>query len=232
MQRLGGWCAIAGAALLLSAGVAFGSIAASQEPALVLQQLSLHGAWYWSVVHAAFVAGAFLWIVAFMGLNTSFRDVHARVLGHIGAVCLILGVALYAVNSFISGTALTTLAERWQSVPNERSEIVRSADTLVAVLRGAWTGAVILFHGVPFVLMGAAVSREARFPRALRWTGVMAGVGAMLTGVLMLAAPAAAPPALYLTFGAVTALWMAGIGIVIKRPPEKARRAHEALQVA
>ncbi|MGQ0641034.1 MAG: hypothetical protein ACT4P6_09745 [Gemmatimonadaceae bacterium] len=229
MQRLGGWCAIVGAALLIAAGVAFGGIAFGLEPEVVLQELSLHGTWYWTAVHAAFVAGAFCWIVAFMGLNTSFRDVPARVLGHAGAVCLMLGVGLYAVNSFVSGTALTALAERWQSAPAGRAELALSADTLLAVLRGTWTGVVILFHGVPFVLMGTAVSRDARYPRALRWLGVMGGVGAVLTGGLMLAAPSAVPPGLYLLFGAVTALWMVGVGIVIKRPVEKARRAHEGM---
>ncbi len=232
MQRLGGWCAIAGAALLVAAGVAFGSIAFGHDSETVLQQLALHGSWYWTAVHAAFVGGAFLWILSFMGLNTSFSDIPARVLGHAGVVCLMLGVGLYAVNSFVSGTALTALAERWQSAPGERADIVRSTDTLMAVLRGTWTGVVILFHGVPFVLMGTAVSREPRFPRVLRWAGVTAGVGSMFTGALMLAAPGAVPQALYLVFGAVTALWMAAIGIVTMRPAEKARRAHKALQVA
>jgi hypothetical protein len=232
MQRLGGWCAIAGAALLVSAGAASGQITFSTQSEIVLQRLALHDTWYWAAVHAAFVAGAFAWIVAFMALNTWHRDVPARVLGHTGAVCLMLGVALYAVHAFVSGAALTALAERWQSMPNERSEILRSADTLLPVLRGTWIAVLVLFHGVPFVLMGMAAARDARLPRLLRWLGTVSGLGALSLGALLLAAPDAVVAQLYLLFAAVAALWMVGIGIVIKRSAEETREAHAALQVA
>ncbi|MGH7713597.1 MAG: hypothetical protein ACREOG_20075, partial [Gemmatimonadaceae bacterium] len=140
---------------------------------------------------------------------------------------------LGAVNSFVSGTALASLAGRWEAAALvDRPDIVRSTDTLLAVLRGTWTGVVILFQGAPFVLMGAAVARDARFPRALRWTGLLAGLGSLSTGALMLWGPGTAPAALYLIFGAVTALWMLGIGFLVKRPYELKRKRREALQVA
>jgi hypothetical protein len=232
MQRIGGRCAMAGAALLTAASVAYGAIAFGHESVAVLPQVALHGAWYWTAVHAAFVAGALLWVPAFMGLNTSFSDVPARVLGHTGAVCLMLGVALYAINSFVSGTALTALAEQWRALPNERLVTAAAADTILSMLRGTWIGVIVLFYGVPFVLMGVAVSRDARFPGMLRWLGVMGGIGAVLTGGLMLAVPNGVFTPLYQLFGAITALWMVGVGIVIKRPADKILRAHETLQAA
>lgn len=232
MQRIGGWCAMAGAALLTAAGLAYGSIAFGMDSEVVLQRIAMHGPWYWTAVQAAFVAGALLWVVAFMGLNTSFLDVPARVLGHTAAVCLMLGVTLCAVNSFVSANALPAMAERWEALPSERADILRSADMLLAVLRGTWIGVVVLFHGLPFVLMGSAVSRDKRFPRVLRWLGVMGGVGSVLTGGLMLAVPQAVLGPLYHLFSAVSAFWMVGVGIMIKRPADKILRAHEALHAA
>lgn len=232
MQRIGGWCAMAGAALLTVAAVAYGSIGFGRDSTDVLQAVAQHASWYWTAVHAAFVAGALLWVVAFMGLNTSFGDVPARVLGHVGAVCLMLGAALYAINSFVSGTALTALAAKWLTIPNERAQIAQAASTLLSVLRGMWIGVIVLFHGVPFVLMGVAVARDLRFPRALRWLGVVGGIGAVLTGALMLAMPDAMLAPLYQLFGAVTALWMIGVGIVIKRPADRILRRHGTLQAA
>ena len=234
MQRFGGWCAIAGAVLLVAAGIAFGSISFGHNAALALDNLSQYSAWYWAAVHTAVVAGAFMWVVAFMGVITTFRNMPSRVLGHTAEVCLMLGVALYAVGSFVSGSALSSLAARWAvASPIERPDILQSADTLLSILRGTWTGAVVLVHGVPFVLMGMAVAREAFYPRVLRWLGTVGGVGSMMSGALMLALPAVTPPALFLFFGAVTALWMVGIGLVMKRPAERARKVQqERLQVA
>ena len=234
MQRFGGWCAIAGAVLLVAAGIAFGNISFGHNSALALEHLSQYSAWYWAAVHSAVVAGAFMWVVAFMGVITTFGNIPSRVLGHAGSVCLMLGVALYAVSSFVSATALTSLAARWEiASPIERSEILRSADTLLSVVRGTWIGAVVLFHGVPFVLMGMAVAREALYPRVLRWLGTVGGTGSLMSGALMLALPTATPPALFLVFGAVTAVWMVGIGLVMKAPAERARKVQqERLQVA
>lgn len=231
MRRLGGWSAIAGASLLIAAGIGFSGV--GREPEAVLQHLSTYPSWYWPAVSIAFVAGAFLVIVAFMGLNSSFRDMRARVLGNVAVVSLLLGAAVYAVNAFASGTALTALAQQWGSVPlDARGDIVRTTGTLLTVFGGPWVGAIILFHGVPFVLSGMAVAYDARYPRPLRWIGVVGGVGSTLTGALTMATPRAVPPALYVAFIGVGLVWMVAVGILLKRPLAFAQRTNEALQVA
>jgi hypothetical protein len=233
LQRIGGWAAMFGAALLTAAGIGFGGLTFGADAETVLQTLASQPAWYWPAVHLTFAAGAVVWISAFIALNSSFRDLYARILGSLGVVSIVLGAALHVIDSFISGAALTALANEWAvASAADRAAIVRSTETLLMVLGGTWTGVVVLFHGVPFILSGTAVARSERYPRPLRWIGVMGGFGSVLTGALMLVAPTAVPPALYLLFGAVSALWMVGVGIVLKRPPEAVRRAHEALQAA
>lgn len=233
MQRVGGWCAIAGAGLLAAASIGFGGLTFGSEPEAVLQQLAQQPVWYWPAVHLAFAAGAVLWINAFIALNSSFRDIWPRLLGSLGVVSIVLGAALHVIDSFISGAALTALAHEWAAAPvAQRGDIVKATDTLLMVLGGTWTGVVVLFHGVPFLLDGTAVSRSARYPRYLRWAGTMAGFGSMATGALMLTVPSSVHPALYFVFAGVGMAWMVGVGIVLKRAALPARRSQEAPQQA
>lgn len=233
MQRIGGWSAMIGAALLMAAGIGFGGLTFGREPEMVLQAIAAQPRWYWPAVHLAFAAGSVLWIGAFIALNSSFRDTYARLLGSLGVVSIVLGAALHVIDSFISGSALTSLANAWAAAPvADRAEIVRASETLLMVLGGTWIGVVVLFHGVPFVFTGTSVARSARYPRFLRYVGVMAGFGSIFTGALMLVAPRAVPTWLYYSFAAVGTLWMVGVGYVLKNPPQPALRTHDRLQVA
>ena len=232
MQRLGGWCAIIGAAFGCREHrirwPPFG-----REPEAVLQYLAAHP----SLVLARSEYRVRRW----RGLldrclhraQLLVSRYHATPAGLVAVVAMVLGAALYVVNSFMSGTALTALAQQWAAAPvAQRGDIVRSTDTLLMVLGGTWTGVVVLFHGVPFVLDGTAVARSARYPRPLKWIGALAGFGSVVTGALMLMTPGTVPPALYFVFAGVGMVWMVGVGIVLKRAPVPARRTHEALQVA
>lgn len=222
-----------GAALLLAAGIGFGGLTFGRDAETVLQTIAAQPRWYWPAVHLAFAAGSVLWIGAFIALNSSFRDLYARLLGSLGVVSIVLGAALHVIDSFISGSALSALASAWEVAPvANRGEIVRASETLLMVLGGTWVGVVVLFHGVPFVFTGTSVARSERYPRFLRYIGVMAGFGSIFTGALMLVVPRAVPPALYYFFAAVGTVWMIGVGYVLKSPPQPALRTHDRLQVA
>ncbi len=233
MQRIGGWSAMVGAALLMAAGIGFGGLTFAREAETVLQTIAAQPRWYWPAVHLAFAAGSVLWIGAFIALNSSFRETLARLLGSLGVVSIVLGAALHVIDSFISGSALTALANEWAAAPvADRAEIVREAETLLMVLGGTWIGVVVLFHGVPFVFTGTSVARSERYPRFLRYVGVMAGFGSIFTGALMLVIPRAVPPMQYYFFAAIGTFWMIGVGYILKRPPQPALRAYDTLQVA
>ncbi|HEV8362110.1 MAG TPA: hypothetical protein VGQ52_01215 [Gemmatimonadaceae bacterium] len=233
MQRIGGWSAMVGGALLMAAGIGFGGLTFGREAEIVLQTIAAQPRWYWPAVHLAFAAGSILWIGAFIALNSSFRETVARLLGSLGVVSMVLGAALHVVDSFISGSALTSLANQWATASaTDRVEIVRASETLLMVLGGTWVGVVMLFHGVPFVFTGTSVARTERYPRFLRYVGVMAGFGSIFTGALMLVIPRSVPSALYYFFAAVGTFWMIGVGYILKSPPQPARRTQETLQVA
>ena len=233
MQRIGGWSAMIGSALLMAAGIGFGGLTFGREAEAVLQTIAAQPRWYWPAVHLAFATGSVLWIGAFIALNSSFRDMYARLLGSLGVVSIVLGAALHVIDSFISGSALTALASAWAAAPvADRPEIVRASETLLLVLGGTWIGVVVLFHGVPFVFTGTSVARSERYPRFLRYIGVMAGFGSIFTGALMLVVPRAVPPVLYYFFAAVGTFWMVGVGYVLRSPPQPALRTHDRLQVA
>ena len=222
-----------GAALLMAAGIGFGGLTYDGDAETVLQTIASRPRWYWPAVQLAFAAGSVLWIGAFIGLNTTFRETTARFLGSLGGVSIVLGAGLHLIDSFISGSALTTLANDWATASvADRAEIERASETILKVLAGTWIGVVVLFHGVPFVFTGTSVARSGRYPRFLRYVGVMAGVGSIFTGALMLLLPRAVPSALYFFFAAIGAFWMIGVGYILKRGPQPALRGHDALQAA
>lgn len=222
-----------GAALLMAAGIGFGGLTFGRDAEAVLQTIAARPRWYWPAIHLAFAAGSVLWISAFIALNSSFRDKVARLLGSLGVVSIVLGAALHVIDSFISGSALTQLANQWAAAAlADRAEIVRASETLLMVLGGTWIGVVVLFHGVPFVFTGTSVARSERYPRFLRYVGVMAGFGSIFTGVLMLVLPRAVPSALYFFFAGAGTFWMVGVGYILKRPPQPELRTHDTLQVA
>jgi len=233
MQRVGGWSAMVGAGLLMAAGVGFGGLTFGNDAETVLQTIAAQPRWYWPAVHLAFAAGSVLWIGAFIALNSSFRESVARLLGSLGVVSIVLGAALHVIDSFISGSALTSLANQWATASAaDRAEIERVAETLLMVLGGTWVGVIVLFHGVPFVFTGTSVARSERYPRFLRYVGLTAGVGSIFTGALMLVIPRSVPSALYYVFAAAGSFWMIGVGYILKHPPQPALRTHETLQVA
>jgi hypothetical protein len=233
MQRIGGWSAMVGAALLIAAGIGFGGLTFGADAETVLQTIAAQPRWYWPAVHLAFAAGSVLWISAFIALNSSFSETVARLLGSLGVVSMVLGAALHVIDSFISGSALTSLANQWATASvADRTEIERAAETVLMVLGGTWVGVIVLFHGVPFVFTGTSVARSERYPRFLRYFGVMAGFGSLFTGTLMLVLPRAVPAALYYSFAAVGTFWMIGVGYILKRPLQHGLRTRDTLQVA
>ena len=167
--RIGAVCAILGAVVSVAAGMGFGNLTNEYGTEQVLRTIAARPRWYWPTVHLGFIVGAFLWVGAFVALAVSLKSSVSWALGWLGAATVIVGAAIHVADSSISGFGLNALAGAWASAPApEQSNLLRVGDTLLYLLNGTWRSVHSYFHGVPFILSGAAVALSRRYPPVAR----------------------------------------------------------------
>lgn len=221
--RVGAACAILGAVISVAAGMGFGNLTNEYGTEEVLRIIAAQPRWYWPTVHLAFIVGAFLWVIAFLALAASLERDWRGMLGSLGAASVIIGAAIHIIDSSISGAGLAALASAWATAPaTEQASLVRVGDALLYVLHGTWSSVHSYFHGVPFILSGAAVAVSARYPRWLGWIGVIGGAGILTSGLLMFFGIALGSRRVWVVFAQVVSLWMVAIGVLMWR---RARRS-------
>jgi hypothetical protein len=216
--RIGGACAILGAIFSVASGVGFGNLTNESVVETVLPYLASRPRWYWPVVHLGFIFGALLWVGAFLALARSFTNGVSRALGWLGVVCIIIGAAIHVVDSSLSGFGLAALAFDWASAPSsDQTNLIGHSQTLLRVLSGVWSTVLMLFHGLPFVLSGLAVSQSRSYPRWIGWIGVFGGVGSLFAGLLMFLGADIFPSWLFIGFALIVSIWMTAMGILMWR---------------
>lgn len=227
--RTGAICAILGAVVSVAAGMSFGNLTNEQGTEAILRAIATHPSWYWPVVHLGFIIGAFLWVAAFIALAVMLTRGVSWTLGRLAAATIVIGAAIHVVDSSISGFGLAALADAWSSAPaSEQPDLLRVGDGLLYVLNGTWPSVHSYFHGVPFILAGAAVAFSAVFPRWLGWIGAVGGAGSLVGGVLMFLGVSYGSERLFIVFAQIVSLWMVAIGVLMWRRAGAGQRRSSA----
>jgi Domain of unknown function (DUF4386) len=107
----------------------------------------------------------------------------------------------------------------------EQPSLLRAGDVLIHVVHGTWASVIALFHGLPFVLLGAAVVVSRRYPAWIGWFGIVGGAGSLVLGVAMFLGTQVM---LYVAFAIVVSLWMVTMGFLLWQGdavPERTPRA-------
>jgi hypothetical protein len=222
VQRIGAVCAIVGAVISVAAGMGFRNLTNEHGTEEVLQIIAAHPRWYWPTVHLGFIAGAFLWIAAFIALAASVERGLPWLLGWLGAATLIVGATIHVADSSISGVGLAALASAWASAPvAQKANLLRIGDTLLYVLHGTWSSVHSCFHGVPFILSASAVALSDRYPRWLGWIGIFGGTGILTSGLLMFFGISLGSKRAWVVFAQIVSLWMVAIGVLMWRAPAR-----------
>jgi hypothetical protein len=216
--RIGAICAVLGAIVSILSGIGFGNLTNESVIDSVLSYIASQPRWYWPVVHLGFMLGAFLWVEAFSALTSSLREGVSGALGRLALAAVILGAGIHVVDSSISGYGLAALADAWANAPaTDRVNIVSESDMLLRILSGTWASVTCLFHGLPFVILGAALINSGRYPSWLGWVSVVGGVGSLVSGVTMFLGTEKLPERFYIPFALVVSLFMLIVGIYMWR---------------
>jgi uncharacterized protein YggT (Ycf19 family) len=217
LVRFGGVCAILGSLVSVVAGIGFGNLTNEATPGAVLETLAARPSSYWPGVQLAFIAGAFLWVIAIIALSWTLSDGTSRALGRLGAASIVLGASVHIVDSSISAYGLGFLAREWGSAGADHATFLTAARALMCILGGTWAAVLIFFHGIPFILSGLAVALSARYPTWWGLVGVLGGLGSVVTGVPMLFGKYLVSLGFYIPFAVLLSLWMIVMGILMWR---------------
>jgi hypothetical protein len=210
LLRIGGVAAIVGTVLQVAAGTSQSALLGAGAE-LALRSLAEQPDWVWPVIYLGFIFGALLWVGALVALAATLTAGATWALGRLALAAVIVGVALHAVDGALNAVGLEGLARAWAAAPEgERAALVQNGDLLLRILDGTWAGVITLFHGLPFVLAGLAVTLSHRYPGWLGWIGVIGGVGSLVVGVAMFLG--VAPAGLAVPFAVVLSLFMVILG--------------------
>lgn len=219
---MGAVCAVLGSVVSVAAGVNFGNVTNEYGTAHVLRTIAAQPSWYWPAVHLAFIVGAFLWVGAFVVLATTFTRGASWVTGRLAVAAVVIGAAVHVVDSSISGFGLSALAHDWAST-SEPSGLLRVGDTLLYLLNGTWRSVHSYFHGLPFLLAGAATVLSRRYPAWLGYVGLVGGAASLLGGVLQFLGVVPGTERLVIVPAQLVSLWMVAMGVLLWRAGRNAQ---------
>lgn len=218
LLRIGGACAILGAVVSVAAGAAVGNVTSAYGTEAVLNTVAARPAWYWPTGHLGFIAGALLWVGAFIAFIQYAAPGASRALGRLASASAVVGASIHALDSSLSGYGLNSIARARVGAPaGERADLVEAGRLLLSILDGTWAGVLTFFHGVPFVLIGMAVMLDSRLPAWFGSIAILAGLGSIAAGVAGFLDASAFPESLFIFFAVIVSLWMVALGAMMWR---------------
>jgi hypothetical protein len=214
--KVGGVCAIVGAAVFLTVRLLHGDTPAADADAALAFVAVRPG---YAAVHILALFAAAVTLAGLLALAGSLRRPAAWLLGRAGAASAVVGLAIFGAESTSEGLALPELAAAAaRAAPGDRAELVRAARSVAAATHGPSLAAMALLVGLPLLLFGVALVLDA-YPSWLGWVGAAVGAATLLTATGLYLAPDLVPGALlYGVLASVLAqLWLAGTGAAMLR---------------
>jgi hypothetical protein len=215
LLRIGAAGAVLGTIFQVAAGTGSGNRPDSSDVEAVLRWLADRPDWYWPAVYFGFIFGALFWVGAFVAIASSLHQGPSWALSRLAVAAAIAGVAMHIVDGSLNGVGLRLVADDWAAASGvERAAVLRDGETLLAILEGTWASVIMVYHGLPFVLMGLAVALSRRYPVWLGWIGFAGCAGSLIAGMAMFMTEGVSPA--FFIAGALTiSLFMLIMGILL-----------------
>jgi hypothetical protein len=175
----------------------------------------------WRLLKLAIVGSLLCWIGALAALARSLGQGASGLLARWSQGVMVVGVSIVAVEYAVIGYALKDVADAWQAARlPERATYLAAAEIMLGISGGLFHSFVAWMLGLAYVLAGAAVVLDRRYPRWLGWPAVVTGSGALLAGATRFVGMSFIPyPLLYGAFVIPSTLWLAVVGVLLWRQP-------------
>jgi hypothetical protein len=215
-QAVGGWLAVVGGLGYFVLLLLHGDLP-DETTATALEHIAARPEW--GLLKWLLIACVFCWVGAFALLVQSMQAERSRILGRLATAALMVGATLVLVEYSILGYGLKNVANAWTAAPDaERGELLLVGDVLIQITGGLFLNFISWLIGLPFLLMGLAVSLDGRFPGVVGWVAVVGGLGAFVSGAGRFLDLFAVPfPVLYGGFIVPLVLWLAAVGLLLIR---------------
>ena len=218
--RAGAICALVGTVGYVLAFVLHGDLPDQTTESL----LSFIAGRPWALHHLLINLCFLLWIAGLSGLAYSFTSPGAWVLGRLGQVSALLGMAVLLWHYNIDGPALETVADAWVSAEGaEKAALLERGTVLTLATSAMFPLYVALLLGLPFILFGLAVVTSPDYPSWLGWIGAAAGGLAFVVGTTNFAGFDALPMTLFVITVLLLDVWMLAIARLMWRHGSRLR---------
>jgi hypothetical protein len=215
LLQIGAAGAVLGTIFQVAAGTGSGNRPDSSDVEAVLRWLADEPNWYWPAVYFGFIFGALFWVGAFVAIASSLHQGPSWALSRLAVAAAIAGVAMHIVDGSLNGVGLRLVADDWAAAGGaEQAAVLRDGETLLAILEGTWASVIMVYHGLPFILMGLAVALSRRYPAWLGWVGFAGGAGSLAAGIAMFATEDVSP-VFFIAGALVISLFMLVMGILL-----------------
>lgn len=173
----------------------------------------------WPVLKLALIVAIMCWVGAFVALASSLSRGASWLLSRMATACLLIGAAVVLVEYSILGHEVKKIADAWQGAAGtERAHYLVIGEALLGVTSGLFLSFIAWLLGLPYLLMGLAVACGRGYPRWLGWAAVLAGAGALVSGVARFLGSELVPfPVLYGGFVVPLNIWLAVMGVLMWR---------------
>jgi hypothetical protein len=215
--KLGGVAAILGS-LLAGAGNILHPITPRDDPEGVAHVIAESG--QWTLIHMVIVFGTLLMLAGLVAIRHTAKGGLPEALAKLGLYAGIIGVTIGIICVTLDGVAAKALADQWASLTGPEKDIGLNMVSLNETMNFALAGLFnMTFAGIPFILLGLAVSLSKTFPRWLGWTAVLAGTGSVGGGLVQLFSGRPTNLTLILTIigPTVICLWLLVMGVLLLR---------------
>lgn len=212
--RIGAGCALVGTLGYLVAFVLHGDLPDQTTESL----LTFIADRPWALHHLLIEFCFLLWIAALSALAYSFTGGTAWVLGRLGQLVAVLGMAVLLWHYNIDGPALEHIADSWAAAEGAEKAVLLERGTILTEATSAMFPLyVALLLGLPFILFGLAVASSDEYPSWLGWTGAAAGTLAFAVGCTNFAGFDVLPMNLFVLTVLLLDFWMIAVGRLMWR---------------
>jgi hypothetical protein len=190
LPRIGAVCLIVGSVVVMIFRISHGDLP-TDSGAAALSFVAARP--LYPLVHLGDVLGFVVWASGLVALSDTLAHRVAWAVGRLGAVSVLVGVAVHFIEFSIDGFALPTLANTWAvAAPAERLNLEQGARLVLVAIGGPAVIGLAVLWGTTLALYGLAVKQEG-YSRWLGWTGLVLGVVLFLLGVIFYLKPNSFP---------------------------------------
>lgn len=153
------------------------------EPLSFLETVT--GSDAWVVLHMIGLASYFIALIPLLAIVRSLVGTSdlGGLLAFFASVMLTIATAVATVWIILDGIAMKRIADAWEVAPAaEKETAFRVANALEDFILSLFSVELILYTGIPFVLLGIAVALSRIYPAWLGWIAVVIGAGSTITG--------------------------------------------------